>query len=88
MRVALVVIRDGVVHIEGAPDDLTAAEARAIGRVLAARARDIAQARREAREKELGVWRHGAAGGVARASKLTPERRQEIARRAARARWG
>jgi hypothetical protein len=29
----------------------------------------------------------GLKGGVARAQKLTPERRREIARRAARARW-
>ena len=30
----------------------------------------------------------GKKGGKARAAKLTPERRQEIARNAARARWG
>jgi hypothetical protein len=35
---------------------------------------------------ELGR-RGGLKGGVARAKKLTPEQRQEIARRAARARW-
>jgi hypothetical protein len=35
---------------------------------------------------ELGR-RGGLKGGVARAKKLTPEQRQEIARNAARARW-
>jgi len=35
---------------------------------------------------ELGR-RGGLKGGPARASKLTPEQRQEIARRAAKARW-
>ena len=30
----------------------------------------------------------GKAGGKSRARKLTPKRRREIARRAARARWG
>jgi hypothetical protein len=32
--------------------------------------------------------RGGLKGGKARASKLSPERRSEIARKAARARWG
>ena len=36
---------------------------------------------------ELGR-RGGKKGGPARAKKLTPEQRQEIARKAARARWG
>jgi len=45
------------------------------------------------REEVRRVMRHlsslGAAkGGEARAAKLTPERRREIARKAAAARWG
>jgi hypothetical protein len=42
--------------------------------------------------KQVGLAEHNAAvsvaGGVARAAKLTPERRREIARMGARARWG
>ena len=49
------------------------------------------------RKPKRRVWRlatarpaqvRGAQGGYARAAKLSPERRAEIARRAAAARWG
>ena len=50
---------------------------------------EIEQARPPKRDydyKELG-HRGGLKGGKARASKLTPEQRKEIAQKAARARW-
>ena len=43
----------------------------------------------DAEETYAGKQRNGGLnGGKARAAKLTPERRQEIARKAAAARWG
>ncbi len=38
--------------------------------------------------KKSGRVRSGRAGAEARAQKLTPERRREIAKKAAKARWG
>lgn len=38
-------------------------------------------------EKPSGRRKSGKSGAAARAEKLTPEKRQEIARKAARARW-
>ncbi len=42
----------------------------------------------EKTERPSGKARSGRAGAEARASKLSSERRSEIARRAARVRWG
>jgi hypothetical protein len=42
----------------------------------------------EALKEPSGKVRSGHAGARARAAKLTPEKRQEIARKAAGARWG
>jgi len=40
------------------------------------------------REKAEGQVKGGKIGGKARAEKLTPEERSEIAKKAAKARWG
>ena len=53
--------------------------------VLAAR---IATGEAEEEHVDAGRRRGGKAGGPARASSMTPERRREIARKAAAARWG
>lgn len=49
--------------------------------------RDLLNERKNPHAVKLGQ-RGGRKGGRARADKLTPERRSEIARRAAEARWG
>jgi hypothetical protein len=52
----------------------------------------VVQHATEAEEPETSAQRTGRNGGLkggkARAEKLTPERRSEIARKAAQARWG
>ena len=53
--------------------------------VLVAR---IATGEVEEEHVDSGRRRGGKLGGPARASSLTPERRQEVARKAAAARWG
>lgn len=55
---------------------------------LARRIVDEATEPKEEPARVRGARKGGKRGGKARAEKLSPERRSEIAKKAARARWG
>lgn len=60
--------------------------AKLIGDIATGQIADAVEDKKDAAAAELGR-RGGVKGGTARAKKLTPERRREIARAAAASRW-
>ncbi len=69
------------------PRDLNRLAADIVSEAIGEKAEEPQEPRKDPAAVELGR-RGGLKGGKARAAKLTPEQRSEIARRAAAARWG